>query len=63
MPHIEIGRADREKQVRNLLETVVPIPKKDFRILFEDKYGVDQNTFKAEWAKYIEDRSFGDLYK
>lgn len=54
MPTITIGKADKKKQVEELLFEVAPVSMEEFCSLYEDAYGVLAQTVQANHAKYIE---------
>lgn len=53
MPMLNFGTPNRKKQIEDLLYQLSPIKSRDFALAYEDKYGIDINTFIANHAKLI----------
>ena len=67
MPLLELGPVDREKQVKDFLESAGYVSKAQFARMFEKEYGVRANSFLSDWGvdKYndvfLEGRSKRDM--
>lgn len=62
MPGIRFGNGDRYKQIEDLLLENAPITIKELTELYEEKYGVNQQTVVANYLGRIERYLVGDTY-
>lgn len=53
MPVVNVGKVDRDKQVINLLHVCAPIGCREFRKLFKDLYGINEDTFVSNWSNCV----------
>lgn len=63
MPNIEFGKADRDKQVMNLLVELAPISNVDLAEAYEREYGVLPRTVLANYLKNFDKYFFDGEYK
>lgn len=61
MPIIRVGEADRERQVIELAREVSPISKKDFAELYEELYGIEQDSFAANYLGFVSSYTAGPM--
>ena len=54
-PILNIGEANRDKQVMDVFKKNPTMTKADLARLFRDEYGVDEASFKSGWCKCIDD--------
>ncbi|HFC9384745.1 TPA: hypothetical protein QFT98_002107 [Enterococcus faecium] len=62
MPFIEIGDADREEQVLNLLIELSPVSVDDFVEVYSERYGVSEKTIRANFLKVIDEFKSDEVY-
>lgn len=62
MPFIEIGTANREEQVLNLLIDLSPISVDDFVLAYSDRYGAIDQTIRANFLTIIEEFKTEETY-
>ncbi|WP_198644314.1 sigma factor-like helix-turn-helix DNA-binding protein, partial [Staphylococcus equorum] len=61
-PHLIIGEADREKQVKDLMFENAPIKKDDLAELYSQIYGVNKNSVMINYFDIIRDYQINDTY-
>lgn len=62
MPFIEIGTIKRDEQVLNLLIELSPISVDDFVLAYSDRYGVIEQTIKANFLTVLEEFRKEEMY-
>lgn len=62
MPFIEIGKANREEQVLNLLIELSPIDVDDFVLAYSERYGAFERTIRANFLTVIEEFKTEETY-
>ncbi|MGH1866694.1 hypothetical protein ABE905_08065 [Enterococcus durans] len=62
MPFIEVGDADRDEQVLNLLIELSPISIDDFVETYSERYGVYEKTIRANFLKVIDEFKNHEIY-
>ena len=63
MPNIEFGKADRDKQVMDLLLEMAPVSNTDLADEYEKRFGVLASTALANYFKKIYKYFFNGIYK
>ena len=63
MPNIEFGKADRDKQVMDLLLEMAPVTNTDLADAYEKQFGVLASTVLANYFKKIYKYFFNGVYK
>lgn len=63
MPSIEIGEADRDTQVLDLLLSLAPITNADFALAYEHEYGILSQTVLANYMRNFDQYFYGGMYK
>lgn len=63
MPNIEFGRANRDKQVMDLLVEIAPVSNVDLAEAYEREYGVLSQTVLANYLKNFDKYFFDGKYK
>lgn len=63
MPNVEFGKADRDKQVMNLLVELAPVNNVDLAEAYEKEYGVLSRTVLANYLKSFDKYFFEGKYK
>ncbi len=63
MPCLTFGKADREKQIINLLFSLAPVSAKDFAEAYENEYGVAKGTIIANYLQPLHQYFDGQLYR
>lgn len=58
MPIIRFGKADREQQVINFAHTIAPISTMGLAEAYEEAFGIQKNTFIANYAQYLRDYTY-----
>lgn len=62
MPTIEIGKADRDMQVLNLLLELAPVSIDDISEKYEERYGIRKETVKANFLKCIDEYYYKGMF-
>ena len=63
MPNIAIGNVDREQQVKDFMYEYAPLHVDEFVQLYYETFGVKEQTFRANYLKYIDDYIVDDYIK
>lgn len=63
MPNISIGNVDREQQVKDLMYENAPLYVDEFVQLYYEKFGIKEQTFKANYLNYIDEYIANDYIK
>lgn len=63
MPNIAIGNVDREQQVKDFMYEYAPLHVDEFVQLYYEAFGVKEQTFRANYLKYIDDYIVDDYIK
>ena len=62
MPTLEIGNANRDNQIFDLLLQYAPISLDDLAAKMEEEYGIAANTAKGSYFRCIDDYYFNGMY-
>lgn len=62
MPMLRFGKADRARQIVQLLRENAPISYMDFGVLIENELGIPQNTALANWVQPVEEYLVNGTY-
>lgn len=63
MPTIQFGNINRDAQVSELLFNTAPIAREEFAALYEEEYGVKQQTVLANYVNHIACYLQDDVYR
>src|SRR5699024_4111397 len=63
MPNISIGHVNREQQIKDLIKNKVLITIKKFVQLYSEKFGIKEQTIKANYLEHIDEYIIDDYIK
>lgn len=63
MPHLHIGRVNRDQQIKDLLAAAAPIRQDEFIDLYADTFGIHQQTILTNYLSSIENYLYNGVYR
>src|SRR5699024_12276342 len=63
MPNISIGNVNREQQIKDFMYEHAPIDVDKFVELYSEKFGIKEQTIKANYLEYIDEYIIDDYIK